>query len=164
MASGGVRVKVTDRGAEAMLKRLIAARAPRGVAVGVLAKDAQTGAAESPGLTVLDVAIFNEFGTKNADGTVRIPERSFIRAWADSNAKEAADLLRRLVAQSIKGKITEDQALNRFGLWAQGQIQLRIANGIPPPNAQSTIDRKGSDKPLIDTGQLRSSISYEIRK
>jgi hypothetical protein len=29
---------------------------------------------------------------------------------------------------------------------------------------QSTIDRKGSSKPLIDTGELRNSISYEVKK
>jgi len=29
-----------------------------------------------------------------------------------------------------------------------------------PPNAPSTIARKGSDKPLIDTGELRRSITH----
>lgn len=32
------------------------------------------------------------------------------------------------------------------------------------PNAQSTIDRKGSDKPLIDTGALRNAIVGIVRE
>lgn len=32
------------------------------------------------------------------------------------------------------------------------------------PNAPSTIARKGSDKPLIDTGALRRSIAYVVRQ
>lgn len=33
-----------------------------------------------------------------------------------------------------------------------------------PPNKPSTIKRKGSDTPLIDTGALRASITYVIRE
>ncbi len=32
-----------------------------------------------------------------------------------------------------------------------------------PPNAPSTIKRKGSDRPLIDTGALRRSITHIVR-
>ena len=31
-----------------------------------------------------------------------------------------------------------------------------------PPLAESTIRRKGSSNPLIDTGQLRSSITWQV--
>lgn len=54
--------------------------------------------------------------------------------------------------------------LERVGLWAQGSIQQRISDGIPPPNAESTIRRKGSSTPLIDTGQLRTSIKYRVKR
>jgi hypothetical protein len=43
-----------------------------------------------------------------------------------------------------------------------GVIKQRIANGIAPPNSPYTIARKGSSKPLIDTGQLRNSITYQV--
>ena len=32
-----------------------------------------------------------------------------------------------------------------------------------PPNSQRTIGEKGSDRPLIDTGEMRKSITYVIR-
>jgi hypothetical protein len=40
-----------------------------------------------------------------------------------------------------------------------------VAGGDPAfaPLAQSTIDRKGSESPLIDTAQLLNSITYVIR-
>lgn len=31
-----------------------------------------------------------------------------------------------------------------------------------PPNSEATIKRKGSDRPLIDTGELRKSITYVV--
>lgn len=62
----------------------------------------------------------------------------------------------------IEKKYNLRVALDRFGLWAVGEIQQRIADGIPPPNAQSTVDRKGSSTPLIETGQLRASIKHKV--
>ena len=33
-----------------------------------------------------------------------------------------------------------------------------------PPNAERTIKQKGSDSPLIDTGEMRKAITYVIRE
>lgn len=116
----------------------------------------QASAANGPPLTVLEVAIMNEFGTDT------IPERSFIRAWVDLEGDEARKWMRALIKQVIRGAITKEVALERFGQKVQGSIQARIADGIPPPNAPATVERKGSSTPLIDTGQLRSSITYKV--
>lgn len=45
-----------------------------------------------------------------------------------------------------------------------GYVQDQITNGEFEPNAPMTVQRKGSDHPLIDTGQLRRGISYVICK
>ncbi len=37
-----------------------------------------------------------------------------------------------------------------------------IDDGMPPPNAPSTVDQKGSNHPLVDTGEMRNSIEYRI--
>ena len=42
------------------------------------------------------------------------------------------------------------------------QVQHQMVEGEFVPNAPSTIRKKGSDKPLIDTGQLRQGVSYKI--
>lgn len=40
--------------------------------------------------------------------------------------------------------------------------QLAAFDTVGPPNAESTIEKKGSDQPLVDTGALRSSIDFWI--
>lgn len=108
-------------------------------------------------LTVLDVAEWNEFG-------LGVPERSFIRAWFDGAQAEGKIFIRKMLLQVVAGRFTPEQAYELIGLRFVGQMQQRIADGIEPPNAASTIAKKGSSKPLIDTGQLRSSITYVIEK
>lgn len=112
---------------------------------------------QSPGLTVLDVATFNEFG-------LGVPERSFIRAYVDENEARIKAMIKALALLIVQGKITRDAALEKLGVKIQGEIQKRIADGIEPANAPATIAKKGSDKPLIDTGQLRSSVTYKVKK
>ena len=54
------------------------------------------------------------------------------------------------------------RALSVLGMALVGDVQQRIRNRIPPPNAPYTIARKGSDVPLIDTGRLRQSIDFVV--
>ena len=44
-------------------------------------------------------------------------------------------------------------------------VHVGYQAGVAPsePNAPSTIRKKGSDKPLIDTGRLRQSVNYVIK-
>jgi hypothetical protein len=159
----GVRFTDIDRGAKSLLALVggLAKTSPA-IAVGILA--ASGGTAHGAGLTVLDVGTFNEFGTVGPDGRPRVPARSFIRGWYDEHRVEGGKRLAGLMRQVVARKLTQEQALEQFGLWAQGSMQARMAQGIPPPNAEATVERKGSSTPLIDTGQLRSSVSFEVRK
>ena len=144
-------VRVVDRGARALLTRLRASATA--VEVGVLGADAAK--EESEGVTVADVARWAEFG-------IGQPQRRWLGGWIDENQ---AALLERVRIESravIAGDRTKPEALARLGLWIQGGIQQRIANGIEPPNAESTVERKGSSTPLIDKGQLRSSIANRV--
>jgi hypothetical protein len=145
--------KDRDRGYRALVRRVYGMKAPV-ITVGILSEAGKD--TYEDGLTVLEVAVFNEFGTD------RIPERSFIRAWFDENEGRLRTALSRMTVSVIAGKRTKEQALELLAQACVGQIQKRIANGISPPNADSTIDRKGSDKPLVDTGQLRSALGYRV--
>lgn len=118
--------------------------------LGVHADDA--GADHGGGLTVGDVATFHEFGTRT------VPQRSFLRAWFDENQTFIAETLKKQFAGVPEGKRTAEQAAERCALAFEGGVKQRIARGIPPPLAPSTIARKGSSVPLIDTGQLRNAI------
>ncbi len=153
-------VTSTDRGLARVAQRL-AGNGAR-VKVGILAdapKDHPEGWAGGQGepATLLEVAAFQEFGAPAAN----VPQRSFVRATVDARESEIQSAQAR---QIIAGKITAGTALERLGAKIQGMMQQRIAQGIEPENAPSTIERKGSSKPLVDTGQLRSAISYQVTK
>lgn len=110
------------------------------------------------GLTLVEVATFNEFGTE------RIPERSFIRGTVDTYRSRYVEQTKQLYAKVCDpgGSMTVQQALAIMGMVIQGDIQARISAGIMPANAPSTVRQKGSSTPLIDTGQLRQSIRYKV--
>ncbi len=133
------------------------------------------------------VAVANEFGTDRANGQadsifgdvtpkgasangargagVHVPERSFIRSTVDAKKngewRIAAEALRK---EMIEGRMTTDRALGLMGLRIKKDIQEKIRSQVPPPNAPSTIAAKGSDHPLINTGQLLNSIDFEVHR
>lgn len=144
-------VRTVDRGANALKARLKAKA--RSVEVGVIG--VKSGEEESPGVTVADVATWAEYGLGQ-------PQRSWLRDWIEENQAQVETAMRAESDAVLKGTRTKAQALARLGAWIAGAIQERIAAGIEPPNADSTIDRKGSSKPLIDKGQFRSSISSRV--
>jgi hypothetical protein len=152
------RVAVTDRGADGLLSRLRRAVGAR-VRVGVLEEATKTSREEegSP-LTLLEVAAIHEFGAPAAG----IPQRSFIRAGVDAQLPEIQRVQRALAAQTIRGALTLDVALDRLGAKVAALLQNRIAAGIDPPNSAATIARKGSSKPLVDTGQLKAAITWRV--
>lgn len=100
----------------------------------------------------------NEFGTRNGD----IPERSYIRSAVEDNAALIDQKSDRLWGQIIDGTMTKQQGLQEMGEFIQRLITRRITTLRMPPNAPSTIARKKSSNPLIDTGRLRASIRFEL--
>lgn len=112
------------------------------------------------GTTLLEIAIWNEFGTKH------IPERSFLRSWFDkeTNKIRVQKWVVALMPSLLNGRKTKEQILNQIGLKIVGEIQKNIVARIPPPNAPVTIEEKGSDVPLVNTGVLRSSIQHVVRR
>ena len=57
-----------------------------------------------------------------------------------------------------------EQALQQLGAMAKGLVQDEIVNGDFAPNAESTIQKKGSEQPLIDTGTMRQSVNFVIKR
>lgn len=109
-------------------------------------------------LTLAEIGAIHEFGAPNAG----IPERSFIRAGVQDRMVTIRSMFKTYAKKINKGEMTQQQALGLVGLQAQAGIQAKFTDGTLAPNAPSTIAAKGSSRPLIDTGQLRAAISYEI--
>lgn len=105
---------------------------------------------------VAEYAAYNEFGTKN------IPERSFMRSAFDENLSKLTDFVGRLYGGVVDGKIEPDVALGLLGEQHQNQIKAKVRSNVPPPNAPSTVRRKGSSKTLIDTRRMSQSIRWVV--
>lgn len=111
---------------------------------------------EGSSINLATIAAINEFGTKD------IPSRPFLRSTVDKNRDKYADQLATIVRDSVDGKRSIEDGLERLGLTAVADIQRTITTNDFAANAPSTIAAKGSSKPLIDTGRLRQSIDFEI--
>lgn len=109
------------------------------------------------GSDLVRYAAANEFGTR--DG--HVPERSFLRSTVDENRDRYASLLTVAARAALDGTRVET-AFGRVGLVVTGDVQEQIRDLRMPPNAPSTIAKKGSDNPLIDSGRMRQSIDFEV--
>lgn len=101
------------------------------------------------------------FVTTHARGahTITIPPRPFFRNMIKKGAPHwGHDLATALRANDLDVA----RALGVLGNQLVGEIQTSINETNDPPNAPSTIRRKGAAKPLIDTGQMWKSVSYVV--
>lgn len=144
------RIIERDRGARALLERLEDAKGQ--IRVGVLGSKPHD---NGSGQTVADIARYHEFGTDT------IPERSFIRSTADKKKKEIEDLKREVARGVARGKFPMSKGIGMIGEEIVAKMQKTITDKIPPPLKAATERRKKSSTPLVDTGQLRQSITWE---
>jgi len=155
-------VKVIDRGWKA-IKRAVDMAGDKHAKVGVfsargggLDKDGKPGSG-----TVLEVAIIHEYGAPDAG----IPQRSFIGGGISHGSSEIGKIQEKVAKAAFSGKITFDVGLEAIGLKAQTEIKNYITQGNNlEPLSPKTIEAKGSSRPLVDTGQLVNSITYEVSK
>lgn len=105
-----------------------------------------------------DIALFNELGTSNS------PSRPFLRKSVDENEAAINALCKSIIKDVTKGAKTAEEAYKQAGVAVKGLVQEKIKDGEYAPNAPSTIKKKGSDKPLIDTGRMRQSVQFVVCK
>ena len=146
------RIKDSDPGFRKLKKNF---KGPDHVDIGVFAKQDSE---------VVIYAATNEFGTDRAgpNRNITIPERSFLRAGVDENKKIFRAFLAGELPKVVTGKKSKEKVLLQLGALAQGKVQGKIRQGPFTPNAPSTVRIKGSSRPLINTGRLRQSITFEV--
>lgn len=105
------------------------------------------------------IAFVMEFGSV----TKNIPERSYLRSTIHEQSKKYANIILNDIPTAIKNGSTAYDAYSKLGTIVSNDVKIKIASGEFVALAPATIKRKKSSKPLIDTGLLRQSISYEIR-
>jgi len=114
-------------------------------------------APEENGTPMAVVAAAHEFGAPSRG----IPERSFLRVSLTMNAEKYVNFNRALMPRIINGQIGFEQALGLLGEMAKGDVQRFIATNTYQLKP-ATIKRKGSSKALIDTGNMRQSITWVL--
>lgn len=106
------------------------------------------------GTPVAMVAAIQNYGAP-AGG---IPPRPFFSNMiADKSPEWPAAIAGLIQAGDDTGTV-----LRKTGAAIAGQLQQSIRDTNTPALAQSTIDRKGFAKPLIDTGQMINSVDYQV--
>lgn len=125
------------------------------VVVGV---PAATNDARKDGLSNATIAAAHEFGVPG-----HIPERSFLRSTLGENKDKATGLLIRELKDDISRGDFSGRAFAIVGEKLSGEVKRKIQSGINPELDPKTVARKGSSKPLIDTGNLLQAITYEVR-
>jgi hypothetical protein len=93
-----------------------------------------------------------------------VPARPIIEPAID-NAKAGIAKKLSIAADAAMNNENTENALGDVGLYAQSKVKnwfRNSANGWPA-NSPKTVKKKKSDRPLIDTGALRQSITYVIR-
>jgi hypothetical protein len=151
---GGGEVQVDFSRIEKMLKGLAE---DHYVDIGVLGSGAKGKAGDS----VAEYAAKNEFGVVSK----KIPERSFIRMPLTEKAK----VIERAGAEVLSSRLAVGDVKGIFkvlGVAGEAAIQEAFDTrgfGKWKGNAPMTIEKKGSDSPLIDTGTLRKSITSRVK-
>lgn len=123
------------------------------VDVGILASE---GKHKDSAFSVAQIGFIHEFGAAT------IPERSFIRSTINGQSKDIKKIAQVQYKKVLNGSITTEEGLGILGAFTAGLIQEKFTSNDWAPNTDKTQARKGSSAPLIDTGQLRQSISFKV--
>jgi len=109
----------------------------------------------------------HEFGSPAEN----IPDRPFLIPGVRDAVDQIVNRLSRAAVAAVDTKQeVVDAQLNAAGLIAQNSVRAKITGGPFTPLSPKTIQKRRSRKPprtgikpLLDTGQLRRSVTYVIR-
>ena len=90
---------------------------------------------------------------------VNIPPRPFLRNAIRENSPDWADQIANLLQSN---NYNAKRVLRLMGPEIVGQVQDSIDKLMDPPNAPSTVRKKGFDNPLIESGKMKNTVSYEV--
>lgn len=108
------------------------------------------------GQSMASIGYYNEYGTNS------IPARPFMRTSFAEGLNEINSLINQQYSLVLRGKQTARLALQTVGVYYEELVKRKIRSITTPPNAMSTIKAKGSNKPLIDFGQMIQSITSVV--
>lgn len=134
---------------------------------------------ESPGetaATLVDIATFQEFGTRK-DGRKHIPPRPMLRLAFEESRAEIDAFIDRELGRVMTGEQKARRALNRIGLkgvavlqakirksptWATALAESTIEARTKPSKKSVAAVRGDPTKPLIDTAAMLNAVTWAI--
>lgn len=119
-----------------------------------------------PEITNAQIAYIQDNGAPE----VNIPSREFLRPGVRSIQQEIVKRLFNIGKASFEGRaVAAIKGYMALGLVAVSAVRKKITDGPFVPLAEATLAARRArgvtrTKPLIDTGQLRNSITYVLRE
>ena len=108
------------------------------------------------GKPVAMIAAVNEFGAPSRG----VPPRPFFRNMIAAKSEEWPDG----IAAALKANdLDAGKALDLTGHAIKGQLQESIVDFDSVPLKPATVERKGNDKQLVDTGHMLNSVDFEVK-
>lgn len=107
----------------------------------------------------------HEFGSPAQN----IPARPFLVPGVNDAKSAVAKQMEAGIKKTLTGdKSAADKALHAAGLTAENAAKAKINSNVPPPLSPRTLAQRRArgvtrENTLVDTGQLRNSITYVIR-
>lgn len=119
---------------------------------------------ENNNLPIAQVAQWNEEGTPAAGWGGPTPSRPFIRSFFIGLKKSKAfrDFMANEIKYYIEGGGTSRHLAQRVGRFVRQGIRETIEKWTYISNATATIELKGFNDPLVETGTMAKSVSVKI--
>jgi hypothetical protein len=149
------RVRDVDKGFRRVVRQFREANleAAAGYPVGT------TGTLASEGTPIWLYMAINEEGAPSAS----IPARPFMSEAWEANVDRYTRIADAGIAQVLVGRTKVRDVMLLVAAEMSNDIKRSIATGSFVPNAPSTVGRKGSTRPLFDTGAALSAVAFEVR-
>ena len=109
-----------------------------------------------PGPSIIDVAIWNNFG-------IGVPRRNFMTPASEEWRKYFEQMVALSQDEIIEGTLDIDNFLNTMGEAGAEFVSNAIIKLKQPPNSPVTIALKKSSNPLVDSGDMSKAPIYELR-
>lgn len=85
------------------------------------------------------------------------------RPWLEPGVASGTDEILKTIQDGVEQGKDMDAILETVGVVAAGAVRVYMTELKTPPNAPSTIRKKGSANPLIDTGAMRQSVTHQVQ-
>ena len=102
------------------------------------------------------MAVANNYG-------LGVPRRAFMELAAEKIRKWFPEYMRTAMPDAEAGNTDINDVLETAGSVGADLVKEAIADGDWEENSEETKRKKGSDKPLIDTGAMRQAATWQVR-